>query len=49
MPHKTHKVTIIGAGMAGSLLAILLARRGYTVDLFERHPDPHSGERIAST
>ncbi len=33
MPHKTHKVTIIGAGMAGSLLAILLARRGYTVEL----------------
>jgi kynurenine 3-monooxygenase len=45
MPHKTHNVSIIGAGMAGTLLAILLARRGYSVDMFERHPDPHSGER----
>lgn len=33
-------VTIIGAGMAGTLQAVLLARRGYTVVLFERNPDP---------
>jgi len=33
-------VTVIGAGMAGSLLGILLARRGFMVDLFERRPDP---------
>lgn len=31
--------------MAGTLLAILLARRGYEIDLFEQHADPHSGDR----
>jgi kynurenine 3-monooxygenase len=33
-------VTIAGAGLAGGLLALLLARRGYAVDVFERRPDP---------
>src|SRR4029450_9729387 len=32
-------VTIIGAGLAGTLLAILLARAGYQVSVFERMPD----------
>ena len=41
---KSDRITIIGAGMAGTLLAILLARRGFAVDLFEQHPDPSSGE-----
>jgi kynurenine 3-monooxygenase len=31
---------IVGAGMAGSLLGILLAQRGWRVDLFERRADP---------
>ena len=30
--------------MAGTLLAILMARRGFRVDLFEQHPDPRSGD-----
>lgn len=38
-------VNIIGAGLAGSLLAILLARRGFGVTLYERRPDP----RLVST
>jgi kynurenine 3-monooxygenase len=33
------KVTLIGAGLVGSLLAIYLSRRGYKVDIFERRPD----------
>ncbi len=33
-------VTIIGAGLAGTLLAITLARQGIHVDLYERRPDP---------
>ncbi len=33
-------VNIIGAGLAGSLLAILLAKRGFTVTVYERRPDP---------
>jgi kynurenine 3-monooxygenase len=34
--------TLIGAGLAGSLLALLLARRGEKVRVFERRPDPRS-------
>ncbi len=32
-------VTLIGAGPAGSLLAILLAQRGFSVEIYERRPD----------
>jgi kynurenine 3-monooxygenase len=34
------QVNIVGAGLAGSLLAILLARRGLKVTVYERRPDP---------
>ncbi|HET6587416.1 MAG TPA: NAD(P)/FAD-dependent oxidoreductase [Oleiagrimonas sp.] len=33
-------ITIVGAGLVGSLLATLLAQRGHTVELFEKRPDP---------
>lgn len=33
-------VTIVGAGLAGSLLAVLLAQKGRKVSLFERYADP---------
>jgi kynurenine 3-monooxygenase len=33
-------ITIIGAGLVGSLLATLLAQRGFAVQVFERRPDP---------
>jgi len=36
-------VNIIGAGLAGSLLAILLAKRGFHVTVYERRPDPRLG------
>ncbi len=35
----TTNITIVGAGLVGSLLAVLLAKRGFCVDLFERNPD----------
>ncbi|MGE4367421.1 FAD-dependent oxidoreductase [Thermomonas sp.] len=35
-----HALTIIGGGLAGALLATLLARRGWSVDVFERRGDP---------
>jgi kynurenine 3-monooxygenase len=35
-------VNIVGAGLAGSLLAILLARRGYRVTVYERRADPRT-------
>lgn len=34
------RVTVVGAGLAGSLLAILLSRRGATVTVYERRDDP---------
>lgn len=33
------KVTILGAGLVGSVLSILLRKRGYEVDIYERRPD----------
>ncbi len=33
-------VCISGAGLAGSLMATMLARRGIAVEVFERRPDP---------
>jgi kynurenine 3-monooxygenase len=32
-------VTLLGAGLTGPLLAMYLAKRGYTVDVYERRPD----------
>lgn len=36
------RVAILGAGLTGSLLAALLARRGLAVDVYERQPDLRS-------
>lgn len=33
------KITICGAGLVGSLLAIYLGKRGHNVEVFERRPD----------
>ena len=43
-PGSAGEVTIIGAGLAGSLLAIYMARRGYQVEVFERRPDLRRGD-----
>jgi kynurenine 3-monooxygenase len=39
-PGSGREIAIVGAGLAGSLLACLLARRGHAVALYERRPDP---------
>lgn len=39
MPESAFPITVIGAGLVGSLLSIFLARRGFNVELFERRPD----------
>jgi len=36
----SERVAVVGAGLAGCLLATLLARRGLTVDVYERRDDP---------
>jgi kynurenine 3-monooxygenase len=37
---STQNVNIVGAGLAGALLAVMLARRGFPVTVYERRPDP---------
>jgi kynurenine 3-monooxygenase len=39
MKPAADKITLIGAGLNGPLLAILLARRGFAVEIYERRPD----------
>ena len=38
MPER-ETITLIGAGLVGSLLAIILAKRGFKVEILERRPD----------
>ena len=40
MKRACSAVNIVGAGLAGTLLAIVLARRGFEVEVFERREDP---------
>jgi kynurenine 3-monooxygenase len=35
----TKQVTIVGAGLVGSLLSIYLAKKGYKINVYERRPD----------
>lgn len=39
--------TVIGAGLVGSLLSIYLAKRGYTVNVYERRADMRAGGAYA--
>lgn len=41
--HKVEKISLVGAGLVGSLMAIYLAKRGYKVDLYERRGDMRKG------
>lgn len=43
-PLSDRPVNIVGAGLAGALIAVLLARRGFAVDLYDRRPDPRLTE-----
>ncbi len=37
-------LTIVGTGLAGTLMACYLARAGHRVDLYEKRPDPRHGD-----
>jgi kynurenine 3-monooxygenase len=39
MNSRSKKITLIGAGLNGPLLAISLVQRGFSVDIYERRPD----------
>ncbi|MDB0055388.1 NAD(P)-binding protein, partial [Bacteroidia bacterium] len=32
-------ITLVGGGLAGSLVSVYLAKRGYEVNIYERRPD----------
>jgi kynurenine 3-monooxygenase len=37
-------ITVVGGGLVGSLLTVLLSKRGYRVNVFERRPDIREAE-----
>lgn len=39
---RQQPINIVGAGLAGALLTVLLARRGFSINLFDRRPDPRT-------
>ena len=41
------QITIVGGGLVGSLLAIFLAKRGHTVNVYERRADPRKTDTYA--
>lgn len=41
------KIAIVGAGLVGSLQAILMAKKGYQVEVYERRPDLRKAKLIA--
>ena len=44
---EKEKIVIVGAGLVGSLLASVLAKRGFEVEVYERRPDIRKAELIA--
>ena len=45
--NSSKQVTILGAGLVGSLLSIFLAKKGYQVDIYERRGDMRK-EKVAA-
>jgi kynurenine 3-monooxygenase len=39
MNRRAEKITLIGAGLNGPLLALGLVKRGFDVEIYERRPD----------
>src|SRR5262245_40032573 len=47
MADDTPQFTIVGAGLAGTLMACYLGKAGFRVDVYERRPDPRMHEPLA--
>jgi kynurenine 3-monooxygenase len=45
--NKEEPIVLLGAGLAGSLMALYLARRGYRVEVYERRADMRTVEQYA--
>ncbi|EFJ43553.1 flagellar-specific protein Ssa14 [Volvox carteri f. nagariensis] len=41
-PYTGRKAVVVGAGPAGSVAAMFLARQGFRVDVYERRPEPRN-------
>jgi len=41
---KMKSITLVGGGLAGSLVSVYLAKRGYEVNIYERRPDMRNVE-----
>lgn len=42
-----NKITLVGAGLAGSLLSVYLAKKGFAVNVYERRPDMRKSNLVA--
>ena len=42
-------IVVVGAGLAGATMALLLAQRGYRVELYEKRADPRIAERAEAS
>lgn len=47
MEEVKNDITILGAGLVGSLLAILLQKQGFQVTIYEKRPDPRKTDLYA--
>jgi kynurenine 3-monooxygenase len=47
MADDAPQFTIVGAGLAGTLMACYLGKTGHRVDLYERRPNPRGLEQVA--
>lgn len=45
--HKDDQISILGAGLAGSLLAVMLGEEGFRVSVFEKRNDPRTANLAA--
>jgi kynurenine 3-monooxygenase len=43
----TTSIAVIGGGPAGACMALILAQRGFSVDVYEKREDPRAAERAA--
>ena len=44
---RKKRIVVVGAGLVGSLLGVMLGRRGYQVDLYERRSDERNSDAHA--
>lgn len=46
VPDDESTIVVVGAGLAGAMMALMLARRGHAVQVFERNEDYRRQELV---